>query len=132
MTDYTAAQLATAYFKQKKLLKEMAAEHDAQQKKIKENVALLEQELAEVMHNEKLEAVKVPGGTVGFRTRIVYKTDDLPAVRMFAMETENTELLTMSLSSSGVKAYVDARGELPPGVYPLELEELYNSPARSK
>ncbi len=129
---YTASQLATAYFRRKKKLKDLATQHEAEQKAIKEDIALIEQALADAMHEEKLEAVKVTEGTVGFRTRTVYKTDDLPQVREYALSTDNPELLTMALSSTGVKAYIEAHGEMPPGVYPLELEELYNSPARQK
>lgn len=128
----TAQQLASAYFRWKEKLKQLTAQHDAEQKEIKDNIKLLETELAGALHEEGLEAVKVAEGTVGVRTKTVYKTDDLPMLRTYAIESNNEELLNMSLSVTGVKAYLEANGKLPPDVYTVEFEEMYNSPTRKR
>lgn len=131
MTDtYTASQLAAAYFRLQKRIKELEAKHKAELEPMKDDMKLLEQTLAEQLHEENVLSVKVAGGTIGFTNKTVYKADDIGVVREFALSTGNDELLTLALSSTGVKAYLEAHKELPPGVFPVELEQLYNRPAR--
>ena len=131
MAEYSSAQLAKGYFKLRATIAETEARHTAELAPLKEDLKTLEQMLAEQLHTDGLTSVKVDGaGTVGFQTSTVYKAEDITSLREYALESGNVELLSMSLSSTGVKAYLEANGELPPGVFPTELEKLYYRPSR--
>lgn len=131
-TEITASKLAEGLFRYKRKLKEMQAAHEAAEKELKGTIADIEAVLAERLHAEGLESVRVPSGTVGLQTSNVYKTNQLLELREFAEANKEHGLINMSLSVTGVREYMQRNeGRLPPYVETVELEKLYTRSSRA-
>lgn len=131
-TEITAAKLAEGLFRYKRKLKEMQAAHEADEKELKNTIADIESVLAERLHAEGLESVRVHSGTVGLQTNKVFKTNQLLELREFAEENKEHGLLNISLSTTGVREYMQRHeGRLPPHVETVEFEKLYTRSSRA-
>ena len=132
MSKYTSAQLAKGYLKVKAQIAELDAEYKANLAPLKEMLSELEQMIATALHEEGVKSINTEDGTVGRQTRTIYKASDITQVRTFALENNWTELLKLDLSSTGVKAYIEANdGQLPPGVQTVEIESIYHRTKKS-
>lgn len=132
MTNITAAALAEGLLKAKKKLSNMQAAHEAAERDLKTKIADIEAVLAEALHAEGLESVKVASGTVGLQTKTVYKTDSILEVREYAEKNDEHGLLNLSLSVTGVREYVQRNeGSLPPFVHEVQFEQLYTRSRRA-
>lgn len=130
--EITAAKLAEGLFHYKRKLKEMQVAHEAEEKKLKNTIADIEAVLAEQLHAEGLESVRVPSGTVGLQTNKVFKTNQLLELREFAEKNKEHGLLNISLSTTGVREYMQRHeGRLPPHVETVEFEKLYTRSSRA-
>lgn len=126
-------KLARLILKLKEKLKEANAKHEASIGEIKADIALCEQMFAENAHKAGVTSVGTPEGIVGISKRTFYKSSDIAALREFALGNNEDALLSMTLSSSGLKEYMERNeGKLPPTVYPAEVEEVYNRPRKVK
>lgn len=132
MSKYTSAQLAKGYLKVKAEMAALEAEYKANLAPLKEMLTELEQLIATALHEEGVKSINTEHGTVGRQTRTIYKAADITQVREFALENDWTELLKLDLSSTGVKAYIEANdGQLPPGVQTVEVESIYHRTKKS-
>lgn len=53
------------------------------------------------------------------------------ALRQFAIENDEMDLISSSLSSTGVKEYIERTGEIPPHVTKVTFEQPYNRAAKT-
>lgn len=128
-TDNKLPDYAKLLLKLKGELKAMDEAHAKNTAELKADIALVTQLFAETAHETGITSVSTPDGTVGIGKRTFYKTDDVAALREFAFAHDETALLSMTLSSAGLKDYMERNdGAMPPTVYQAEIEEVYNRP----
>lgn len=124
-------KLARVILKLKLQLKTANEAHEVSVKDIKSDIALCEQMFAEQAHKAGVTSVGTPEGVVGIGKRTFYKSDDIAALREYALANNEQALLSMTLSTTGLKEFIERNdGALPPTVYQAEIEEVYNRPSR--
>jgi len=92
---------------------------------INKRMAALEAELLKHMEAEGLQNVRTPHGTAYQTTRTSVRVADKDAFLTSVREADAWELLDVRASKTGVKAFLEENGALPPGV-DLSEERVVN------
>jgi hypothetical protein len=110
-------ELVAKYTKARDIKKAIKEEAEAKMKKCDEVLQRIENALNSAMTAIGADSVKTQNGTVYFSSRYRATAEDWLAIERFCVENGRLDFFERRLSSAVVKDYVDATGELPPGVH---------------
>ena len=116
MAELTTNELVLAYTHtrdQKKRLKEQQTE---EMRPLNKRMEIIEGMLLERMNNREEESVRTPSGTAYKSHRTSVSILDWEAAFDFVQEHGLYHMLERRLSKAAVEEYLEAQGELPPGV----------------
>lgn len=119
-------RLLRAYMGMREKKAELKREFDETESAIKNKMGLIEAQLLKMLNVAGSDSLKVKGiGQAYLAKKVQVKTTDWNAFHDFIFKTKQIDLLQKRVASRAVQEYVDAEGELPPGV-DMTTERIVN------
>ena len=113
------ATLETAiakYLEFRKMKKEMEERHKLELASIKTNMEKLEGYFQAALNKSTAKSIKTELGTIYESKRVTVAVRDWTETLPFIREHDLWEMLPRSVNKTAVESYLEAQGELPPGL----------------
>lgn len=118
----TVAELVKSYVQLRDKRRELDEQHKQKLAKINGLMGQIEARLQQHFNETGAESVRTDEGTAFRTTRTSVRVADPEAFRAFVEANQAWAMLDARANKSAVEAYLDAQGELPPG---LDVNRMY-------
>jgi len=112
----TADEIINAYVRIRDQKKELTDRHKQELAPFNEKLGKLEAGLLSILSANGSESIKSKAGTAYITERTSVKTQDWDTFLPFCLENNLEHMLVQSAAKQSVLDYVEANGELPPGL----------------
>lgn len=117
MSDTSVNQLASIYLKIRDERDKIKTAYEEEDKKLVEQMAVVEAEMLEVFKDTESTSIKTPAGTVMRRVATRYWTNDWDTMYNFIREHDAYGLLERRLHQTNMKQFLEENPDLfPPGM----------------
>ena len=112
----TDAKVIQAYITLRNMKSETAARHKEELAPIVDKMNKLEAWMLRKLQKEEAESSKTGQGTAFLTTKTYVNIKNWEAFVAFAKENDLLHMVAKNVSKDAIKEYLDANGELPPGI----------------
>jgi hypothetical protein len=120
----SADKLVGVYIKMRDALEVMYKKYQAEKASVEEQMAMVEQELIDILKRENASNIKTPFGTASRIIKSKYWTNDWESFHKFMIEHEAPDLLEKRIHQSNMKTFLEDNPDFkPPG---LNVENSYS------
>ncbi len=117
MSDTSVNQLATIYLKIRDERDKIKTAYEEEDKKLAEQMAVVEAEMLEVFKDTESTSIKTPAGTVMRRVATRYWTNDWDSMYNFIRDNDAYGLLERRIHQTNMKQFIEENPDVfPPGM----------------
>ena len=117
MSDASVNQLASIYLKIRDEREKIKTAYEEEDKKLVEQMAVVEAEMLEVFKDTESTSIKTPAGTVMRRVATRYWTNDWDTMYNFIRDNDAYGLLERRIHQTNMKQFLEENPDLfPPGM----------------
>jgi hypothetical protein len=117
MSDTSVNQLATIYLKIRDERDKIKTAYEEEDKKLAEQMAVVEAEMLEVFRDTESTSIKTPAGTVMRRVATRYWTNDWDSMYNFIRDNDAYGLLERRIHQTNMKQFIEENPDVfPPGM----------------
>lgn len=117
MSDTSVNQLASIYLRIRDERDKIKTAYEEEDKKLAEQMAVVEAEMLEVFRDTESTSIKTPAGTVMRRVATRYWTNDWDSMYNFIRENDAYGLLERRIHQTNMKQFIEENPDVfPPGM----------------
>ncbi len=117
MSDTSVNQLASIYLKIRDEREKIKTAYEEEDKKLAEQMAVVEAEMLEVFRDTESTSIKTPTGTVMRRVATRYWTNDWDTMYNFIRDNDAYGLLERRIHQTNMKQFIEENPDVfPPGM----------------
>ncbi len=117
MSDTSVNQLASIYLKIRDEREKIKTAYEEEDKKLAEQMAVVEAEMLEVFRDTESTSIKTPAGTVMRRVATRYWTNDWDSMYNFIRDNDAYGLLERRIHQTNMKQFIEENPDVfPPGM----------------
>jgi hypothetical protein len=115
--DWSAGKLSSIYLKIRDARLELKAKYDEEDKKLEEQMDLIEAKLLDICKDNDANSIKTEAGTVMRRVATRYWTNDWDSMYNFVKENDAYGLLERRVHQTNMKQFLEENPDkFPPGM----------------
>jgi hypothetical protein len=115
--NLSASKLSEIYLKIRDARAELKEQYEAEDKKLEEQMDVIEAKLLEICKDNDADSIKTPAGTVMRRVATRYWTNDWDSMYNFVREHDAYGLLERRIHQTNMKQFIEENPDkFPPGM----------------
>jgi len=115
--SWSASKLSEIYLKIRDARAELKEQYEAEDKKLEEQMDVIEAKLLEICKDNDADSIKTPAGTVMRRVATRYWTNDWDSMYNFVREHDAYGLLERRIHQTNMKQFIEENPDkFPPGM----------------
>jgi hypothetical protein len=115
--SWSASKLSEIYLKIRDARAELKEQYEAEDKKLEEQMDVIEARLLEICKDNDADSIKTPAGTVMRRVATRYWTNDWDSMYNFVREHDAYGLLERRIHQTNMKQFIEENPDkFPPGM----------------